>query len=338
MDSSVRVLDCTLRDGAYLVNKDFGQSCITGITNGLINAGIDIVEVGFFQNDEFGEGKTVYKNSEMAKKYVPQKKNGVQYSVLADFSRYDINNLDDYDEDSIDIIRACFFKNERYEVIDFCKKIIEKGYKCFIQPVDILGYTDFEILELLDSVNKIRPFCFSIVDTFGSMYEEDLKRLYELINYNLFSDCFLGFHSHNNLQMSGALTQCFIRMSQGTRTVVVDATLAGMGRGAGNTPTELVAQYLNQKYSHNYNMDEILDLLDTYIDSLRYRCSWGYTTQFFVAGTNSSHVNNILVTKKRSGEGAVREFIEWMLGSERLEDVISEILEKQKEENDDLNG
>lgn len=78
-----------------------------------------------------------------------------------------------------------FSKHERYDVIPFCKKIKEKGYKLYVQPVDILGYSDHELLELIDMVNEIEPYAFSIVDTFGSMYKEDLQRVFFLIHHNL---------------------------------------------------------------------------------------------------------------------------------------------------------
>lgn len=238
------LLDCTLRDGAYLLDKKFGENTIRGIINGLVKSRIDCIEIGFFQNEGFGEGKTVYLNSADAKKFVPQNKNGTLFTVLADYSRYSMDNLDECDGTSIDAVRECFFKNERVDAINNCKIIKEKGYKCFVQPVDILGYSDVELIEFLDLVNEVEPYCLSIVDTFGSMYQEDLHRVFEIINHNLVQTCKVGFHSHNNMQLSNALSQEFVRMTYGKREIVVDSTISGMGRGAGNTPTELIAQYM----------------------------------------------------------------------------------------------
>jgi len=117
----------------------------------------------------------------------------------------------------------------------------------------------------------------------------------------LTSDCRIGFHSHNNLQMSSALSQAFVKMALGRRNAIIDSTISGMGRGAGNTPTELIAQYLVSKWGCSYNIDAILDLIDGYMDNLRTKCSWGYSTPFFLAGAYSSHVNNIAyLTRKNS--------------------------------------
>ena len=245
------LLDCTLRDGAYLIDKKFGRNAINGIIAGLMDSGVDLIEIGFLQNEGFGEGKTVYKNSKDAEEYVPNDKKDTLFTVLADYSRYSIDNLDDYTGKSFDAVRACFFKKERYDVIDFCKSIKAKGYKLFVQPVDILGYSDSELIEFINMINTLEPYCLSIVDTFGSMYIDDLQRVFSLIDHNLIGSCKIGFHSHNNMQMSSALSQEFVRMSFGKRKVVVDATLSGMGRGAGNTPLELIAQYMVTKYNYN---------------------------------------------------------------------------------------
>ncbi len=288
-----KLLDCTLRDGAYLIDKNFGDKTIKGIIEGLVKAKIDYVEIGFLQDEGFGEGKTIFRNSEDAKRFIPKEKQGCEFTVLADYSRYSINNLDEYTIDGIDAIRECFFKSERFGAIEVCKEIKYKGYKLFVQPVDILGYTDKEIIELLELINGLEPYCFSIVDTFGSMYQEDLHRLFEIINHNLVSTCKIGFHSHNNMQLSNALSQEFIRMAIGQREVIVDATISGMGRGAGNTPTELVAQYMFSQIGASYDIDAILDIIDIYMDNIKSRCSWGYNTEYFVAGSYSAHVNNI---------------------------------------------
>lgn len=294
------LLDCTLRDGAYLIDKKFGDNNIRGIIDGLVKARIDCIEIGFFQDEGFGEGKTVYKNSADAKRFVPEEKNGAIFTVLADCSRYSVSNLDECDGTSIDAVRECFFKKERDQAINNCKVIKEKGYKCFVQPVDILGYSDIELIELINMVNEVEPYCLSIVDTFGSMYQEDLHRVFEIINHNLTPTCKIGFHSHNNMQMSNALSQEFIRMTYGKRQAVVDGTISGMGRGAGNTPTELIAQYMVSKLGYNYDMDVLLDIIDDYMDNIKSKCSWGYTTPYFVAGCYSAHVNNITYLMQKS--------------------------------------
>lgn len=324
-----KLLDCTLRDGAYLLDKRFGDTTIKGIISGLIKANIDYIEIGFLQNEGFGEGKVVFKNAAEAKKFIPTKKNGCKFTVLADYSRYSVENLEANTGDSIDAVRECFFKEERFGAIQACRVIKEKGYKLFVQPVDILGYTDMELIEFIQLVNEVEPYCLSIVDTFGSMYQEDLHRVFELLNHNLSPSCKIGFHSHNNMQLSSALSQEFIRMTVGKREVIVDSTISGMGRGAGNTPTELVAQYMVSKLGYNYDMDAILDLIDGYMDNIRARCQWGYSTAYFVAGCYSAHVNNIsFLNQKNSICSKDIRYILNKIGADARKKYDYELLEK----------
>lgn len=297
----VEILDCTLRDGGYLVDSVFGNTAIKGIIQGLTDSGVDVIECGFLKDEPHQNGSTIFNNAAGLREYLPKNRKQASYVCLADYSRYTIDNLEPFDGTSIDGVRACFFKNERYDVIDFCRSIVKKGYKLYVQPVDILGYSDAELLELINMVNELEPHVFSIVDTFGSLYKEDLQRVFYLIHHNLCASAKIGFHSHNNLQMSYALSQEFIEMTQGLRQVVVDATMAGMGRGAGNTNTELLLQYMNRKYNRGYDIDIILDLIDNYIDGLRTKHPWGYSIPYFLAGSHSAHVNNITYLSGKAG-------------------------------------
>ena len=288
----IQLLDCTLRDGAYLVNKHFGENVTHGIVRGLTNAGIDYIELGFLQDDRNDES-AVFLDSKGARKYLPSDRKTSSYTAFADYSRYDPKNLDDFDGQSFEAVRACFFKEERGGANEFIHVIQEKGYKVFVQPVGILRYSYYETLEFIDDVNKLRPFCLGIVDTFGSMYADDLRDMFSLIHRNLDPSIKIGFHSHNNILLSSALSQEFVRISQNKRDSVIDATMFGMGRGTGNAPLELIVQFMNTKLGKCYNLDEILDIIDTYIQPLKATVEWGYDIPMFLAGAFSSHVNNV---------------------------------------------
>ncbi|WP_181995772.1 aldolase catalytic domain-containing protein [Clostridium sp. AM58-1XD] len=290
---NIKLLDCTLRDGGYLVNKKFGDNTIKGMIHHLVEANVDIVEVGFLEKESGETGSTVFKNSDEIKKFLPKNNSKTMFVALADYSRYDVELLKPCDGKSIDGIRICFFKHERKEAINVCKKVKALGYKVFVQPVDILGYSDIEILDLIKEVNEVLPYTLSIVDTFGSMYLDDLERIFYLVHHNLRDDIAIGLHSHNNMQMSFALSQRFMELCRGKRESIIDATMCGMGRGAGNTNTELIAQYMNRKFNKNYDIDILLDIVDIYMKSLMVKCTWGYSIPYFLAGVFSAHVNNI---------------------------------------------
>ena len=298
MENSIKILDCTLRDGAYLVNKCYEESFINGIISGLMDAGIDIIEVGFLQDDGNDAENVVFHNGKDAMRVIPKNKNNREFTVLADYCRYSIDNLEENNGKTFDAVRACFFRHERREVIPFCKRILEKGYALYVQPVDILGYAEQELLELIEQVNQLSAECFSIVDTFGSMYVDDLERVFKLVHSYLKPNIAIGFHSHNNIQLSNALSQKVIELAEQKRNVIIDATLSGMGRGAGNTPLELIVQFLLCKgKSKRYNVEAILETIDSYIGELAGSVSWGYSTPYFITGSCSAHVNNAAYLK-----------------------------------------
>ena len=299
--TKIQILDCTLRDGGYLVNKTFYENAIHNIVIGLTQAGIDYVELGFLQ-DEFNESQNIcFRNSIHARKYIPKDRKNTLYTAFADYSRYSVNNLDEYDGKSFEGIRACFFKEERKDVLEFCREIKRKGYKLFIQPVGILRYSMTELLDLIADINEIKSYCFGIVDTFGSMYLEDLRLKLALIHSELSPDIKLGFHSHNNKELSNALSMEFVSIMKGERDICVDTSLYGMGRGAGNARTEVIVDYLNKRMEKRYNLSTILDVIDNSIINITAKIKWGYDLQMYLCGVYSAHVNNVKYLIEKAG-------------------------------------
>jgi len=293
--NNIKILDCTLRDGGFVVDMNFGPRAIRGIIGKLDEASIDVIECGFLKDIEYDRKLTLFKHVEQIREFLPVKKNPeTSFVALLDFGRYSLENLSDYDGTSIDGIRICFVKEDNFdEVFKYAKAIKNKGYKIYLQPTAIMGYTDKEILSLLDRANILDPYAFSIVDTFGSMYKEDLSHLFNIVHRNLNSNIRIGFHSHNNLQLSFALCQEFVHMAQGRREITIDTSVCGLGRGAGNANTELVANFLNDRYYYNYDLNLILDIVDIYMPKIEREGQWGYSIPYFIAGIHNSHVNNI---------------------------------------------
>lgn len=316
----IQLLDCTLRDGAYIVNAEFGTPAIKGIIKKMQDANIDLIECGWLKDTPHKEGTTYYHVPSDLEQYLGEKNAYATYVAMIDWDRYDLNNLPEYDRKSIDAIRVVFPQNKFREGISLGKVIKEKGYKVYFQAANTLGYSDEELVELAKEINKARPVCLSVVDTFGAMYSEDLLHIVEVLDAHLDKGIKLGFHSHNNQQLSFALTMQFIEaVQQKGRNVIVDSSLCGMGRGAGNATTELVASYLNRKRQGNYDMNVIMDAIDMYMEYFINNYSWGYSTPYFIAGVYCAHVNNIayLLKNHRANAKAMRNIIESLSASDR---------------------
>ena len=320
MCANIQLLDCTLRDGAYIVDSKFGAAAIRGIISKLQAANIDIIECGWLKNSLHEGGTTFYHVPQDVEQYMANKNPHAIYTAMIDWDRYDPDYLPPYDGKSIDAIRVVFPKDKFREGIACGKVIKEKGYKLFFQAANTLGYSEDELASLAEEVNAMQPESLSVVDTFGAMYEEDLERIVTILDEKLDKDIKLGFHSHNNQQLSFALSMKFIDMTQSRgRDAVVDSSLCGMGRGAGNTTTELLVHYLCQKYKKNYDINVIMDAIDMYMGYFIDNYKWGYSIPYFISGVYCAHVNNIayLLSNHRTNAKDMRIIIESLTEEER---------------------
>lgn len=289
---SVKITDCTIRDGGYLFNKNSNPEFIKGVMKGLADAGIDFVETGFLQKNGAGE-TLVYKNSVDARKYIPVDKKTTQFLGFCDNSRYSLTNLDDYDGKSFKWLRISFAQHEIDDALNFCAGAKKKGYLVQFNPMDSIGYTDEERAVLVKKVNIVGPASFSIVDTFGAMNMLDLVHIFKQVDSLLDNSIMIGLHSHDNLGLSCALAERMIEMADETgRNIVVDGSLFGMGRGAGNAKTELLADYINKYCNGHYDIQELLLTIDTYITPIIDYIHWGYNLPMYVCGTMHAHVDN----------------------------------------------
>ena len=320
MERKIQLLDCTLRDGAYVVDANFGMSAVKGIIKKLQDANVDIIECGWLKNDEHEFGTSFFHQVADLKKYIHSKNKNTTYVAMIDWDRYDVAFLEENDGTTFDAIRVVFPHGKVDGAIEVARKIKDKGYKVYFQFANTLAYSNKELSELARKMNEFMPESVSVVDTFGAMYHDDLRRIVELLDKELDTNIKLGFHSHNNQQLSFALTIHFIELLQNsTRSIVVDSSLCGMGRGAGNTTTELIANYLNTKYSHDYDMNAIMDCIDLYMQYFIENYTWGYSTPYFIAGMYCCHVNNIAYLQKnhRTNARDMRNIIESLSPADR---------------------
>jgi 4-hydroxy 2-oxovalerate aldolase len=114
--------------------------------------------------------------------------------------------------------------------------------------------------------------------------------MFYLVDHNLDKRIAVGFHSHNNLQLCFANVQELLQLNT-PRQLIVDASLYGMGRGAGNLNTELVTQYINTNFGLQYDNIEILELIDEYIRPLSIQYKWGYEAAYYIASITGCHPN-----------------------------------------------
>lgn len=153
--SELKLLDCTLRDGAYIVDAKFGKQTIGGIIAHLQDANVEIIECGWLKNDEHKVGTSFFHVPSDLEQYLLAPKNKfTSYVAMIDYNRYDLNFLPECDGKSIDAIRIVFPRDKVDEGLALVDPIRKKGYDVYLQAANTLGYSDRELLDLADKVNK----------------------------------------------------------------------------------------------------------------------------------------------------------------------------------------
>ncbi len=287
----LKLLDCTLRDGGYVNDWKWGFSCAKAIIRALTRANVDFVEVGFLRNvNEYDPDITVCSHIEELNLLLPDEHGNTVYSAMAMRSNYDVSKLTPYNGTGIELIRITAHDYDIIEGMDFACEVKAKGYKLSINPINIMGYSDEQILRILQQVNEIQPYQFSIVDTFGSMKRRDLDRIVNLVDHNLDMRIRVALHLHENMALSCCLAQRFVDFHL-NRPVAVDGSLMGMGRVPGNLPIELIADYLNDYGEGVYDIDYIMDAIQDYIAPLKGEAEWGYTPAYYLSARYNLHRN-----------------------------------------------
>lgn len=286
----IQILDCTLRDGGYINDFEFGRLGIKKIIAQLTRSNIDIIECGFLEDGNDDPDLSLYSTVDQIAEHLPQDHGCSMYVAMACYGEYDISQLKPYDGKSIDGIRVTFHYNEVDEAIEYCRQIKDKGYKVFVQPVGTTSYSDEQLMALIHQVNGLQPYSFYLVDTLGLMHKQDVLRFFYLIDHNLDKNIHIGFHSHNNLQLSYSNCQALVGVVT-SRVISLDASVYGMGRGAGNLNTELIANYINDHISRRYNIEPLLEVIDEYILNIKAEHDWGYSVPYYLAAINGCHPN-----------------------------------------------
>lgn len=310
--SEIRLLDCTLRDGGYQNDWNFGHDNLISIFERIVEANIDIIEVGFLDGRcSFDINRSIMPDTDSVKRiYGDLDRKAATVVAMIDYGTCGLENIKPKSESFLDGIRVIFKKHLRSEAMEFCGRLKELGYKVFAQLVSITSYTDEEMADLIFLANQVKPYAVSMVDTYGLMHSDNLMHYFNLLNDNLDPAIALGYHAHNNFQMG--YSNCISLLSQNIdRTLLADGSLYGMGKSAGNAPTELIAMYLNEKFGKKYQISQLLEAIDSNILSFTSLPAWGYSMFYFIAASNHCHPNYVsyLMNKRTLSVKSVNEIL-----------------------------
>lgn len=283
---SIKILDCTIRDGGYLNNWKFDKKVVREVYRASSDAGVDIIEIGFKSGEKFFSrdiyGLWRFCDEEEIRE-VTKGISGAKLGAMVDFGKIDISDIQESDESMIDIIRVAVHKNKIPDAIKLIEQIKDKGYETSLQ---MMGYSTFTGEEQKDVINLLENSHLDyayIADSYGSILPFQIKDLFEPLLE--IPGLKVGFHPHNNLQMAFANTleaiDCGIH--------IIDGTIYGMGRGAGNLPIEILLSYFQQHNPKKYNVIPVLHCIDKYFVNFEKNTKWGYQLPYMISGIFNSH-------------------------------------------------
>lgn len=264
----ISLYDSTLRDGGYINNWNFSDERVTAIYNAADEARIQYVEIGYLDKI----------SSILTKKHS-------EIMVMIDYNKRDdyiILNRGNpqYPFYFIDGIRIAVHKDEVIDSIEYAKRIKEKGYITAIQLMGIDLYTEDELINLHKHIKGIDILTFA--DSNGALIPKKVAEIVRIFKERDYKIC---FHAHNNLQL--ALSNTLMAIDFGLD--IIDSTFNGIGRGAGNLPTELIISYLNKYKKYSFNLSPILYAIDKYILPLKGGYNWGYNINNMFSGIYGVH-------------------------------------------------
>jgi 4-hydroxy 2-oxovalerate aldolase len=290
--NNITLLDCTLRDGGYVNDWMFGRKEMQEIVPLIGSSGVDYVELGFIKQEDYNREQAQFNHVDQITELLYPAKEKLSAIVEIGYG-YPVTSFPERSEKTIDLVRVIMWKRSLKEGFEYCKELRKKGYEVGIQATRTEQYSDKEFTEFVQMFSELSPRGIYIVDTFGLLTKDELLKYANIADTNLGENIALGYHAHNNMQQAFSNAVAMAE-TDWKHELMIDASVFGMGRGAGNLCLELYMQYLNDKFNANYNIAPLLEVYDKYLDGFYKESPWGYSLPYYLSATNGlnpSYVN-----------------------------------------------
>jgi len=290
----IKVLDCTIRDGGLINNYHFTDDFVKAIYRATCDAGVDIMEIGkkLCESDEYTRekyGKWNFCDEDDIKKVVDsyECKNPPILAVMFDVGRIDFSAMLPADQSVIGMVRTACYVADIDKGLDLVKRCKDLGYLTTLNVMACSAAIEKDLIDGLQDINKVKELDYLyLVDSYGAFYSEQVTSYIEL--YQKYApDKELGFHAHNNQQLAFSNTQQAI--IDGVN--LLDATVNGMGRGAGNCNLELLLNFLKNP---KFDSRPIYKAIQNHVVPLRKEMEWGFNDIYGISGHLNRHPRNAM--------------------------------------------
>jgi len=308
----IKVLDCTIRDGGLINKHDFDRRFVREVYKAISASGVDYMEMGYknskelFSPKEYGLWK--FCDDDEIKRIVDGIESGTKISVMVDVGRVKLEDVKPAKESPVDMIRVACYVKEIDKAIFMVNHFAEKGYETTINIMAISRDMGPELDEAFhqveeDGKNKV----LYIVDSFGALYQEPVEQLIKKAK-NILKTKEVGFHGHNHQQLAfGNTIEAIMHNAN-----YLDGTVYGIGRAAGNCPTELLIGFLKNP---KFDLRPILDVIAREFIPLRKKIEWGYIIPYAISGMMNEHPRAAMALRQSDKKENYREFYESLVNT-----------------------
>jgi len=300
----IKVLDCTIRDGGICNQWGFDHGVVRRVFEALVAAGLDYMEVGYkttnglFDRNEVGPWRFC-DESDLAQVISPSP---LKIATMVDLGRIRPEDIPPCSDSAIDVIRIATYAHQMDDALRLLDHCLKQGYETFMNVMAVSTLAPDEVDTFLVQLAKSGIHNVAIVDSYGALYPYHVRYLvHKYMNY-LGESIKVGVHFHNNQQQ--AFANSIAAIDEGVD--FVDATLHGIGRGAGNCPLELLLFYLDNP---KYDVRPILDLVEEFA-SMRDELRWGYHLPYAISGFFNVHPKNAMQRMATANRYQVREMFQ----------------------------
>jgi len=311
----IKVLDCTIRDGGLNNKWQFSDEIVRKVFLALSAAGVDYMEVGYkssekyFSREEHGAWK--FCTEEDIKRIVGDTDTKMKLSAMADIGRIDSEDIPLKKDSILDMIRVACYAKEIDKAIALAHECLDKGYEATINLMAVSKILERDLDEALDDLSKSDVPVVYLVDSFGALYSEQihflLKKYFEALPGKE-----LGIHTHNNQQLAFANTIEAI-IAGANR---LDASLYGMGRGAGNCTLELLLSFLKNP---KFDIRPLIEIIQEIFIPMKAEIEWGYHIPYLITGTLNEHPRSAMKIMGSKELPNLRQFYEELKDGTQLD-------------------
>ena len=302
----IKVLDCTIRDGGLINNHYFTDEFVRAVYKSLSQAGIDYMEMGYRSSrkhappSDFGAWK--YCDDDKIREVIDGIESNIKLSIMVDAHRVADQQFAPVDKSPVDMIRTATYVKDVDKAIALVNKCHDLGYETTVNVMAISKENEFDLIEALDQLAKCPVGTVYVVDSYGHLFSEQIHYMVNLYKEHL-PGKIIGMHCHNNQQLGFANTIEGIRFDCN----LVDGSLYGIGRGAGNCPLELIIGFLkNPKFS----IEPILKVIQDHMIPMQAEIEWGYMIPYAITGILNRHPRAAIAMRKTEGKDKYAEFYE----------------------------